>query len=165
MKTRMSEKDVRSLDKAFWYSGSAGDVSVQVGLCRRRQPRPNQNHYFVQLITYVSRRGCVVEEALIDLEEAHQLGECLTLLSAIGLGETILESPPRPVTYAATLEELRLLADVTAQLDHVKNLLQAERVAVAESAALVKRAHTTLERILGDDVALVYSPDDMEKTT
>lgn len=66
--------------------------------------------------------------------------------------------------YQARLEDIQLLADVTAQLDHVKNLLQAQWVAVAESAALVKRAHTTLERILGDDVALVYSPDDMEKT-
>lgn len=67
-------------------------------------------------------------------------------------------------TYIARLEDIQLLSDVTAQLDHVKNLLQAEWVAVVESAALVERAHTTLERILGEDVALVYSPDDMEKT-
>jgi hypothetical protein len=62
--------------------------------------------------------------------------------------------------YLATLDDIKLLADVAAQLDHVKNL--APPAAWYECGRLVAQAHTTLERILGADVALVYSPDPEE---
>lgn len=53
----------------------------------------------------------------------------------------------------------------SATLEHVKSLIPAECAAVRESVVLVNQAHTILERILGDDVALVYAQIDEEQPT
>jgi hypothetical protein len=64
--------------------------------------------------------------------------------------------------YTVSIDDIKLLAYTTAQLDHVKGLLPESCAAVRESVVLVNRAHNTLERILGDDAALVYAPCDEE---
>ena len=66
--------------------------------------------------------------------------------------------------YAISLDDVKTLADTAAQLDHVKNFLPAQCAARHEAATLAVQAHATLERILGDDVALVYAPSDEEET-
>lgn len=66
--------------------------------------------------------------------------------------------------YLICLEEIKTLANTAAQLDHVKNFLPAKCAARNESAALAVQAHAILERVLGDDVAQVYTPESEEET-
>lgn len=65
------------------------------------------------------------------------------------------------MAYQATLDDIKLLADVTAQLDHIKNLIPAQCGAAQEAALLVDQGHDALTRILGADTHLVYSQEEM----
>jgi hypothetical protein len=67
-------------------------------------------------------------------------------------------------TYAISLDTIKLLADVTAQLDHVKNFLPAGCKALAESEYLANQGHAALVKALGADECLVYSPIEEETT-
>lgn len=104
-------------------------------------------------------------ELTLSLPSAMNFADAINRMAWASLGEDVFREAMRFKTYAAALDDIRLLADVTAQLDHMKNLLPAECAAVHESFVLVNQAHTILERILGDDVALVYAQIDEEQPT
>lgn len=59
-------------------------------------------------------------------------------------------------TYLTNLHGVKTLADIVAQLDHVKNLLPKGSLAQQESSAMIDHGHDVLERMLGRDIALVY---------
>lgn len=64
--------------------------------------------------------------------------------------------------YRLSLADVQLLASAVADLDGLKNLAP-EGPDRQQTASLVDRAHTTLHRILGDDLALIYAPEDKEQ--
>jgi hypothetical protein len=67
-------------------------------------------------------------------------------------------------TYAIALDRVKLLADVIAQLDYIKNFLPSGCKALAESEYLVNQGHAVLTKLLGADECLVYSPIEEETT-
>lgn len=64
--------------------------------------------------------------------------------------------------YRMSLADVELLADVVAELDAIKNLVPSECPGVREAAVLVARGHNTLQRVLGSDAHLIYSPESNE---
>jgi len=151
---------MRSLDRTFNCSGLNGGKTVSVGL-GPQVSLPGGDHYYVSL--RVSGNEPVFGAAL-SLDDAHKLGEHLDLLSAIGMGETILESPPPPKTYPLTQPELAQLADAIALLDWVKNRLPDECPEKSEAAGVSARCHALIETLLGDDAKSVYGPAETEET-
>lgn len=68
-------------------------------------------------------------------------------------------------TYAATLDDLRLMADMACQLDYVKNLLPPECApSFVECQRLQKAGHATVQRLLGADARAVYGDEPEEET-
>lgn len=64
--------------------------------------------------------------------------------------------------YSTDIHGVKLMSDIVAHLDHVKNLLPADSMAYGESYALIDHGHHLIERMLGDDAALIYGPSDEE---
>lgn len=62
--------------------------------------------------------------------------------------------------YSTDIHGVKLLSDIVAHLDHVKNLLPTDSMAYGESYALIDHGHDLIERMLGDDTALIYGPAD-----
>ena len=63
-----------------------------------------------------------------------------------------------PVTYQASLADLILFADVTAELDGLKCYLPAADY--DRLAGMVERLHSTVERLAGSDAGLIYKDDE-----
>jgi hypothetical protein len=59
-----------------------------------------------------------------------------------------------PVTYPASLADLVLFADAAAELDGYKHYLPVKDF--TRIAGMVDQLHSTVERLAGQDVALIY---------
>jgi hypothetical protein len=60
-------------------------------------------------------------------------------------------------TYAISYAELDLLSSMVVMVDLLK---QHHSDKTEDLVALVEAGHATIERVLGDDAALMYAPDD-----
>jgi len=67
-------------------------------------------------------------------------------------------------TYSTDIHGVKLLSDIVTQLDHVKNLLPQDSVAMRESGALIDHGHDVIERMLGDDTVLIYGQPEPEQS-
>lgn len=68
-------------------------------------------------------------------------------------------------TYPATLADLNLFADCTAELDGLKIFAAGDPEEHARLTAMIERLHDTVERIAGPDRGLLYEKEPPREPT